>query len=161
MFSWCQCVSGTLARPQFPLTLTDSIGSGWCPGSPEPLRFTYAITVLFPWGGSCVLLWGFTGETDDLMHTVNSTVISKSKRLPEILRDIRTSTYRICRIEEKLNFNWTTTFHKWICNLTPEVRYIENIVEKKEEIALFHNISLPVVRFRFPCENRHRIFISR
>ena len=29
--------------------------------------------------------------------------ISNSKRLSEILRDIRTSTYQNCRIEEKIN----------------------------------------------------------
>ena len=47
-------------------------------------------------------------------------VISKSKGLYGIFRDNCTSTYQICRIEEKINR--TTRFHKWICNLTPEVR---------------------------------------
>ena len=37
-------------------------------------------------------------------------VISKSKGPSERLRDIRTSTYQICRIEE--NTNQTTKFHK-------------------------------------------------
>ena len=37
-------------------------------------------------------------------------VISKSKEASETLRDIRTSTYQICRIEE--NTNRTTKFHK-------------------------------------------------
>ena len=37
-------------------------------------------------------------------------VISKSKRPSEILRDNRTSTYQICRIEEYTNR--TTKFHK-------------------------------------------------
>ena len=32
----------------------------------------------------------------------STIIISKSKGLSEILRDIRTSTYRICRTEEKL-----------------------------------------------------------
>ena len=42
---------------------------------------------------------------------VQSTfVIPTSMRLPEMLRDIRTSTYQICRIKEKINR--TTTFHK-------------------------------------------------
>ena len=46
-----------------------------------------------------------------LCESVQSTVvISKSKGLSEILRDIQTSTYQICRIEEKINR--TTTFHK-------------------------------------------------
>ena len=37
-------------------------------------------------------------------------VISKSKGLSEILRDIGTSTYQLCRIEEKVI--GTITFHK-------------------------------------------------
>ena len=55
-----------------------------------------------------------------------------SKGPSKTLRDIRTSTYQICRIEE--NTNRTTKFHKWTCNLTPLVRniYVENIVERGE-----------------------------
>ena len=52
--------------------------------------------------------------------------------ISEILRDIRTSTYQICRIEEKIN--QTTTFHKWIYNLTPEDREILKILWKSGEI---------------------------
>ena len=37
-------------------------------------------------------------------------------------RDIRTSTYQICSIEEKTIR--TTKFHKLLCNLTPLVRNI-------------------------------------
>ena len=70
-------------------------------------------------------------------------VISKSKELSEILRDIRTSTCQICRIKEKINR--TTTFHKRICSLTPEVRDILKILWKRGEISpLFDNILLPV-----------------
>ena len=48
------------------------------------------------------------------LHTeLQSTlVISKSKRLSDILRDIRTSTYQILKIEEKII--QTTTFNKFI-----------------------------------------------
>ena len=60
----------------------------------------------------------------------STLVISKFKELCEIFRDIRISTYQICRIEEK-----TTTFHKWTCNLTPEVRDILKILWKRREIA--------------------------
>ena len=60
-------------------------------------------------------------------------VISKSKVPSEILRDVRSSTYQICRIEEKINR--TTTFHKWVYKLTPEVRYILKILWKRGEIA--------------------------
>ena len=85
-------------------------------------------------------------------------IISKSKGLSEILRDIHTLTYQICRNEEKLN--WTTTFHKWIYNLTPEIRDILKILWKRGAISpLFHNILLPVVRFS--CLNRDKIFSLR
>ena len=65
-----------------------------------------------------------------LILWIQSTlVISKSKGPSETLRDIRTSTYQICRIEE--NTYRTTKLHKWTCNLTPLVRNIcWNIVEK-------------------------------
>ena len=54
---------------------------------------------------------------------VQSTlVISKWKRPFETLRDIRTSTYQICWIEE--NTDRTTKFHKWTWNLTSLVRNI-------------------------------------
>ena len=36
-----------------------------------------------------------------VIKTQSTLVISNSKGLSEILRDIRTSTYQICRIEEK------------------------------------------------------------
>ena len=67
-------------------------------------------------------------------YKVQSTpVISKSKGPSKILRDIRSSTYEICRTEEKINR--TTTFHKWVYNLTPEVRNILKILWKRGEIA--------------------------
>ena len=65
---------------------------------------------------------------------IQSTLaISNSKGLSEILRDIRTSTHQNCRIEEKINP--TTTFNKCICNFAYEVRYIENIVEKRRNCS--------------------------
>ena len=57
--------------------------------------------------------------------------------------------------EVRKKINRTTTFNKWICNLTPEVRDILNIVEKRRNCSwgaispLFHNILLPVLRL--PC----------
>ena len=69
----------------------------------------------------------------------STLVISNSKEPSEILRDIRTSTYQICRIEEKIMR--TTTYNKCICNWTLEVRYILKILWKRGEIApFFHNI---------------------
>ena len=67
--------------------------------------------------------------------------ISNSKGLSEILRDIHTSTYQICGTEE--NITRTTTFNKYMCNWTLEVRGILEILWKRGEIApspLFHNI---------------------
>ena len=59
--------------------------------------------------------------------SIQSTlVISNSKGLSEILRDIRTSTYQSCRIEEKIIR--TSTFNKYMCNWTLEVRDILKIL---------------------------------
>ena len=60
-------------------------------------------------------------------------VISNSKGLSKILRDIRTSTYQICRLQEKINR--TTAFNKCICNWTLEVRDMLKILWKRGEIA--------------------------
>ena len=67
---------------------------------------------------------------DQLQSTL---VISNSKGLSETLRDIRTSTYQIFRIEEKITR--TTTFNKYICNWTLDVRDISKILWKRGEIA--------------------------
>ena len=47
---------------------------------------------------------------DFFLYIQSTLVISKSKGPSETLRDIRTSTYQMCRIEE--NTNQTTEFHK-------------------------------------------------
>ena len=71
---------------------------------------------------------------DAISSEIQSTlVISKSKGLSAILRDIRTSTYQICRIEEKRIR--LTTFNKYMSNVTPEVRDILKILWKRGEIA--------------------------
>ena len=71
----------------------------------------------------------------------STLVISNSKRLSEILRDIRTSKYQICRIEEKIIR--TITFNKYLCNWTLKIwRYIENIVEKRRNCSLFFYLLL-------------------
>ena len=93
---------------------------------------------------------------DETIIEIQSTiVISNSKKLSEILRDtcIRTSTYQICRIEEKLIR--LTTFNKYMCNWTLEFR--------EEKIApnfsSFPQYFLHVVRFS--CLGRDQIFASR
>ena len=72
---------------------------------------------------------------------VQSTfAISNSKGLSEILPDIRTSTYQICRIEEKIIR--TTLFNKYICNWTLEVRDILGAI-----YSLFHNFVYLLLEF--------------
>ena len=100
-----------------------------------------------------------------LMLPVQSTLVI-SKGLSEILRDIRTSTYQICRIEEtNKQINRTTTFHKLICNLTSEVRDILKHCGKDEKLPLaqflffftiFCNLLLDL-----HVKNRDHIFTSR
>ena len=51
-------------------------------------------------------------EQIDLVTYYSRLVISNSKGVSEILRYIRTSTYQICRIEEKIIR--TTKFNKYI-----------------------------------------------
>ena len=71
----------------------------------------------------------------DYVFKIQSTLVtSKSKGLPVILRDIRCSTYQICRIKEKIN--QTTTFMKWICNLTPEIKDVLKYCGIEEKLLL-------------------------
>ena len=92
------------------------------------------------------------------LFLIQSTlVVSNSKGLSETLRDIRTSTYQICRIEEKIIR--TTTFNKYTCNWTLERdTRILKILWKRGEIPLFHNIVLPVVRFSCLCRDQFFLF---
>ena len=50
--------------------------------------------------GLCYVIAAFSGY-----HIQSTLDISNPKEHSEILRDIRTSTYQICRIEEKNNSN--------------------------------------------------------
>ena len=56
-------------------------------------------------------------------------VISKSKGIAEIFRDIRTLTYQICRTEGKKIEQ--PNFTNEVCNLTPGVRDVLKIFRKK------------------------------
>ena len=92
-----------------------------------------------------------------IFEVQSTLVISNSKGLPEILRDIRTSTYQICRIEEKLIR--LTTFNKYMCNWTLEVTDILKIVEKRRNCSFFPQYFKHVVRFS--RLGRDQIFTSR
>ena len=83
--------------------------------------------------------------------------LSLSRSPRDSLEYFEISVPRHIRFAElRKTINRTTTFNKWICNLTPEVnRYIKNIVEKRRNCSLgaisplFNNILIPVVRM--PC----------
>ena len=83
----------------------------------------------------------------------STLVISNSNGPSEILRDIRTSTYQICRVEEKLIR--LTTFNKYMCNWTVEVRDILKILWKRGEIAPYEQFLLVSIIFlhvvKFSC----------
>ena len=80
-----------------------------------------------------------TYQPEEHMDIQSTLVVSNSKGLSEILRDIRTSAYQICRIEEKIIR--TPTFNKFICNWTLEVRDIVKMLWNRGAISpLFHNI---------------------
>ena len=66
--------------------------------------------------------FGFNGPLRQYFSLQSTLVISKSKGPSETVRDIRTSTYQMCRIEDDTNRK--TKFHKRTCNLTPLVRNI-------------------------------------
>ena len=89
--------------------------------TPEPLLDPHG-SKFFPYKVDPGLDGALSAGKQARKQIQSTLVISKSKGLSEIRRDTRTSTYPICRIQEKINR--TTTFHKWICNLTPEVRDI-------------------------------------
>ena len=56
-------------------------------------------------------------DPENCIRYLKSThIISHSKGLYKLLQDIRTSTYQICRLEDKINR--TTAFNKCICNWT-------------------------------------------
>ena len=104
--------------------------------APFHLDTVYAMLLAsYKWDATCNLYSEnvIFSQTWPTIHSqIQSTlVISNSKGPSETLRDISTSTYQMCRIEEYTTR--TTKFHKWTCNLTPLVRNVcWNIVERGE-----------------------------
>ena len=81
-----------------------------------------------------------------LSNNIQSTLaISKSKGPSELLRDIRTLTYQICRVEEIEQPNFT---NKYIIRPLKLETYSENIV-KKRKIAPQEQILLLSIIFFF------------
>ena len=93
------------------------MGCWYCRSSVSSFRFFFIVPLYV----MLSMIW------TDIQSTL---VISNS----EILRDIRTSTYQICRIEKKKIIP-TTTFNKYICNWRFEVRDVLKILWKRGEIA--------------------------
>ena len=84
-------------------------------------RFNVEPTLCAQWNKS--LFINIQRGDSFICSEVQSTlVISKSRGPSKTLRDIRTSTYQICSIEQKVIR--TTKFHKRLCDLTPLVRNI-------------------------------------
>ena len=89
----------------------------------------------------CLWLWSFLRIS---IFKCSQFSLSRSPKLSEILRDIRIATYQIWRIEREKKRK--ATFHKWICNLTHEVRDIlKGLWERwkiasKEKFLLFPTI---------------------
>ena len=109
------------------------------------------VKVFFPWCVKSVPIKCFHGDSRVYSH---NTIVSPYLEVqgtpwnPEILQDICTSTYQDLQNWVKKK-NRTITFNKWMSNLTPEVRYIENITKTRRNCSLgeisppFHNILLP------------------
>ena len=92
--------------------------------------------------------------------TIQSTLVfSKSMGLSDIVRDTRTSTDQICRTEEKINR--TTTFHKWICTLTPEVRNIFCYMFLDFRVKTGTRFSLRDKRYKRSRDNMRRLYVIK
>ena len=100
--------------------------------------------------------------------------LSLSRSPRDSLKYFKISIPRHIRfVKLRKTINQTTTFNKWICNLTSEVKgYIENIVEKRRNCSLgaipplFHNILIPLLDFyvrtgtRFSLRDKRLLEIS-
>ena len=90
---------------------------------------------------SYVHIWAlvqFIAIISDRLYSHSRHSLSRSPRDSEILGDIRTWTYQICKVGEKKN--WTITFTEGAIS------------------PLFQNILLPVIRFS--CLNKDQILLE-
>ena len=99
----------------------------------EKLKLDYNLSLHSRWEIALDQSMAFHKILLEQRHIQSTLVISNSKGLSEIFRDIRTSTYQICRIEKKLIR--LTTLNKYMYNWTLEVRDILTILWKRGEIA--------------------------
>ena len=85
-------------------------------------------------------MWIFSGLKEQTRFTYPARVDSRYFKVQGTLWN--TSRYPYLDISDLQNggkINRTTTFHKWICNLTPDVRDILKILWKEEKL-LFSTI---------------------
>ena len=129
------------------------------------MSLCWAQMPFFSSAGCCVLteVWRLCVHIVKKIHAYHKNTYKYSRlslsRIPrDSLKHFEIYVPRHIRFERvRKTINRATTFNKWICNLTPEVRniYIYNNVEKRRNCSLgaisplFHNILLPVLRF--PC----------
>ena len=98
----------------------------------------------------------FLGKIRKIQSTL---VISNTKGLSKILRDICTWIYQTCSIEEKINR--TTTFHKWICYLIPEVGDTMKILRMRGQIAPQEQLLLFSIIFWYLLLDFHVLTTTR
>ena len=87
------------------------------------------------------IYWKYCGKEEKLLLRSNFFSLSQYSRLSlsriprDSLKHFEISVPRNIRVAEvRKPINRTTLLNKWICNLTPEVRDILKILEKKGEI---------------------------
>ena len=113
--------------------------------------------VVYTYNEGKILLWFHYENT--IIQIQSTLVISNSKGLSEILRDICTSRYQVWSIEEKWieQPHFTNVYVIWFLEIEIYWKYCGR-EEKLSVSPLFHNILLPIVRLS--CLNRDQIFTS-
>ena len=137
-----------------------------CTNAPDKAQLSFGcIHLSTPCARSCSNGYNPNSTVLYLRHlsTVWNNLFLNSKGLSEIPWDIRTSTYQICRTEEKLIL--LTIFNKYMCNGMLVLEIYWKYCGKEEKLLLRSNFSsfpqyfLHIVRFS--CLGRDQIFTSR
>ena len=122
------------------------------------MKILWDLKILWEMGSrSAKILWDFVSQCE-VWHVWKhqATVNSRSPR--DSIKYFEISIPRHIRVVElRKTINQTTTFKKWICNLTPEVKDILKILWKSREIAPFSSCprySLSVLDFHVKTGTR-------
>ena len=114
---------------------------------------------------SVITIWRSDTKTDWIAarENVQSTlVISKSKWLSKILRNIHSSTYQICRIEDKVNKCKTTFHHDYVIKLLKLYRYWKYCGKEEKLLLLFSTIfCYLLLDFRIKTWTRFSLRVKR